>query len=88
MGNVSRASIFRGVSTLCLKNNTSLSWVTEQQIIGFSIRSRLCTPERRLSRKSRSPTINLSTRELIKFKYQQGKKEKNMHVLLRMKIFM
>lgn len=58
LGCIFRASLFRRVRALCLKSDRSISWVTEQQIIGFSIKASLHMLEWRLSTESRSKTIN------------------------------
>lgn len=43
---------------MCLKSNKCVSWVTEQHIVGFSIKASLHMLEWRLNTESRSKTIN------------------------------
>lgn len=67
LGCIFSASVFRRVSAVCLKSNKSINWVTEQQIIGFSIKASLHMLEWRLNTESRSKTMN----KIIKSIYQK-----------------
>lgn len=70
LGCMFRASPFRRVSAVCSKSNKSVSWVNEQQMIGFSIKASLHMLEWRLNTESSSKTIN----KIIKSVYQKKKK--------------